>query len=69
MEKLDRILISVEVESDFPTVFVRTLPRVLFDHSPLIMDVNSAKVQKVSIFIFKLSWFMRSDLGAVVTKS
>lgn len=52
----------------FPLVFVKTLPWTLSDHTPLVMDISSDKIQKANIFIFELCWFFRPDLDEVVVK-
>jgi endonuclease/exonuclease/phosphatase family metal-dependent hydrolase len=36
-EKLDQILVSTEWELKYPMVTLRTLPRVISDHTPLLL--------------------------------
>jgi exonuclease III len=46
MEKLDRILISKDWETLFPTVYVYKLPRKLSDHNPLILASEQGSNKK-----------------------
>jgi hypothetical protein len=56
-EKLDRILVRVEVEQKFPLLSVRALTRSRSDHTPLLLDFGSlAHGGKKSTFSFELSW-------------
>jgi hypothetical protein len=60
-EKLDRILVRVEVEQKFPLLSVRALTRSGSDHTPLLLDFGSpAHGGKNSTFSFELSW-LRKD--------
>jgi exonuclease III len=57
-EKLDRILVRVEVEPKFPLLNVHALTRSGSDHTPLLLDFGSpAHGGKKSTFSFELSWF------------
>ena len=61
LEKLVRILASVEWEHKFPLVSVRALTRAGSDHNPLLIDSGeSAHLGNRSLFSFELSW-LRQD--------
>jgi endonuclease/exonuclease/phosphatase family metal-dependent hydrolase len=38
--KLDRILTSIDWELKYPRVTARALPRILSDHTPLLLDTR-----------------------------
>jgi exonuclease III len=56
-EKLDRILVRVEMEQKFPLLSVHALTRSGSDHTPLLLNFGSpAHGGKNSTFSFELSW-------------
>jgi hypothetical protein len=60
-EKLDRVLVRVEVEQKFQLLSVHALTRSGSDHTPLLLDFGSpAHGGKNSTFSFELSW-LRQD--------
>lgn len=65
LEKLDRVFISTEWEEKFPLTDVKTLPRGLSDHNPLLFSTGEASLSHYT-FKFELSWFLREDLNKVV---
>lgn len=65
LEKLDRVFINNDMEKKFPLIAVKTLPRGLSDHNPLIVTTGEA-VANQPIFKFEISWFLREDLNEVV---
>ena len=54
MAKFDRILVSTEWESVFPLVTVRSFPRIISDHTALIMDTCCEEVKVTKLFRFEL---------------
>jgi hypothetical protein len=66
--RLDRIFTSVQVESPYPLMYVRTLPRVISDHSPILIDFGLQQVKVDRLFRFELCWFLRDDLREVIEK-
>jgi endonuclease/exonuclease/phosphatase family metal-dependent hydrolase len=40
LEKLDRILVSMEWELKYPLVTVNALPRIISDQSPLLLNLG-----------------------------
>ena len=69
LEKLDRILASVEWEQKFPLVSVRALTRAGSDHNPLLIDSGeSAHLGNRSLFSFELSWLRHEGFYDLVKK-
>jgi hypothetical protein len=67
-EKLDRILVRVEMEQKFPLLNVRALSRTGSDHTPLLLDFGSpAHGGKSSHFSFELSWLKQEGFIDMVT--
>jgi hypothetical protein len=67
-EKLDRILVRVEMEQKFPLLNVHALTRTGSDHTPLLLDFGSpAHGGKSSHFSFKLSWLKQDGFADMVT--
>lgn len=46
LEKLDRVLMSSDWETEFPLTNLRKIPRYMSDHDPLILCTNHEKVKK-----------------------
>jgi hypothetical protein len=59
LEKLDRILMSLDWEDLFPLVTIRKLVREVSDHNALLLDTGShaIPVNASREFHFDLSWF------------
>jgi hypothetical protein len=67
-EKLDRILVRVEMEQKFPLLNVRALSRTGSNHTPLLIDFGSpAHGGKRSHFSFELSWLKQEGFIDMVT--
>ena len=47
-EKLDRILVSVDLEAMFPLLYLNDLPMTLSEHAPLVLDfgLNQPKIAR-----------------------
>jgi endonuclease/exonuclease/phosphatase family metal-dependent hydrolase len=58
-EKLDRILVSMEWEMQFPQVTVTALSRAIFDHTPLLLNTGISSQPKANSFRFELSWLLK----------
>jgi hypothetical protein len=58
-EKLDKILVSTEWEFNFSRVTVRSLPRVVSDHMPLLLDTGSPSQPNKRSFKFELAWLFK----------
>jgi hypothetical protein len=58
-EKLDRILVSTELEVKHPQVAVRALPRGISDHAPLLLDKGMPSHPKANGFKFELAWLFK----------
>ncbi|KAK3002002.1 hypothetical protein RJ639_020928 [Escallonia herrerae] len=57
MSRLDRFFITADWENHFKNVAQKALPRVIFDHAPIILDVNSLRKAK-TYFKFENMWSM-----------
>ena len=68
MARLDRFLVSIDWECNFPLSFINMLPRDFSDHAPLVLDLGLNRVRVNKPFRFELSWFLRGDLKEVVSK-
>ena len=67
LEKLDRILASVEWEQKFPLVSVRALTRAGSDHNPLLIDSGEgAHLGNRSLFSFELAWLCQEGFYGMV---
>jgi hypothetical protein len=67
-EKLDHILVRIEMEQKFPLLNVHALTRTGSDHTPLLLDFGSpAHVGKSSHFSFELSWLKQEGFADMVT--
>ena len=68
LENLDRVLMSPTWEDQFPLVYVRKLPRELFDRNPLVVDcrISRALSPKKRTFHFNLNWFNNEQFLSLV---
>lgn len=66
-EKLDRIMITSEIEQKYPLLTVQCLERVFSDHNPLLVVLKN-NCSKNTPFKFEISWFMREDLDKIVSE-
>jgi hypothetical protein len=53
--RIDRYLFSLDWEAHFPDISQGRLPRVLFDHSPLLLDCIDV-IWSIRYFMFKNIW-------------
>jgi endonuclease/exonuclease/phosphatase family metal-dependent hydrolase len=53
-EKLDQILVITEWELKYPMVTVNTLPRVISDHTPLLLNTGMPSQHTSHMFKFEL---------------
>jgi exonuclease III len=66
-EKLDQILVSTYWEIRYPKVNVRALPRVLSDHTPLLLDTGMPSQHNAQMFKFELAWLLKDGFFDIVT--
>jgi hypothetical protein len=68
-ERLDRVLVSMDWEQNFPLATVEALNREIFDHTPLLLSLGEkAKSKKQLPFKFELSWLLKDGFFEVVTE-
>jgi hypothetical protein len=58
-EKLDRILVCTEFESQYPLSTVHALSREISDHTPLLCNTNNSSQTYQHQFKFELGWLLR----------
>ena len=65
-ERLDRVLVSIEWELQFPRTTVQALTReISSDHTPLLLSFGDTTVTP-PMFKFELGWLTRDDFHEVV---
>jgi exonuclease III len=66
-EKLDRILVSTEWETQFPMTSVETRDRSISDHTPLVLSTGSSThYPRTRPFKFERGWLLREGFYAMV---
>jgi exonuclease III len=65
-EKLDRILVSMEWEMQFPQATVTALPRAISDHTPLLLHTGISSQPKANSFKIELSWLFKDGFHGKV---
>ena len=45
MSRLDRVIMSIEVELFYPSLHLKTLPRVISDNASFVLDFGITQVQ------------------------
>jgi hypothetical protein len=68
-EKLDRILTSTDWELKYTRVRARALPRILSDHTPLLLDTGIPSQPNLQRFKVELSWLFKDDFYEVVART
>jgi endonuclease/exonuclease/phosphatase family metal-dependent hydrolase len=59
-EKLDRVLVTTEWEEKIPLTTVQALPRVISDHTPLMLNSGETSTSgNESLFKFECGWLLR----------
>jgi hypothetical protein len=67
-EKLDRILILTEWELKNHLSTVVALPRVISDHTPLLVDTGQpSQSNNAPMFKFELGWLLRDGFMGIVS--
>ena len=66
-EKLDRILVCTDFESNFPLTTVHALTREISDHTPLLFSTNKPSPSYQPQFKFELGWLLRDGFCEMVT--
>ena len=62
-EKLGRVLVSTDWEDKFPMATVEARDRGLFDHTPLILNIDaSMHNNRHPLFKFERGWFLSEGL-------
>jgi hypothetical protein len=69
LEKLDRILINCEWEIIFPLSSARKIPRLMYDHNPIILDTHEKSEPKSREFRFEKSWIKHPEFLCRVEKA
>jgi hypothetical protein len=66
---LDRVLVSTELEQNFPLATVEALNREISDHTPLLLSTGEkAKPKKQPPFKFELGWLLKEGFFEVVSE-
>jgi hypothetical protein len=66
-EKLDRILISMELEEKYPTTTLTALSREISDHTPLLLNSRDNTMQSgPPMFKFELGWLLQDGFSDMV---
>jgi hypothetical protein len=66
-ERLDRVLVSIEWEQQYPLATVEALNREISDHTPLLLSLGEkGKAKKSAPFKFELSWLLKEGFFDVV---
>lgn len=59
-EKLDRILVSTELEQKYPLSTVQALTREISDHTPLLLNTGNGTHHVIqTLFKFEFGWILR----------
>jgi hypothetical protein len=59
-ERLDRVLVSIEWEQNYPLATMEALNREISDHAPLLLITGEkAKPKKQPPFMFELGWLLK----------
>jgi hypothetical protein len=59
-ERLDRVLVSIEWEQNYPLATMEALNREISDHAPLLLSTGEkAKPKKQPPFMFELGWLLK----------
>jgi hypothetical protein len=66
--KLDHILISTDWELKYPRVTSHALPRILSNHTPLLLDTGISSQPSFKRFKFELSWLFKDDFYNMVAR-
>lgn len=56
LARLDRFLLSTEWDQDFPLSKVEALPRITFDHCPILLSADRRTKRKKKFFRFEETW-------------
>jgi hypothetical protein len=65
-EKLDRVLVCTDFESQFSYTSVHALNREISDHTPLLFSTNNASTTYQPQFKFELGWLLRDGFCDMV---
>lgn len=70
LEKLDKVLISDNWETEFPRCNIRKIPRYMSDHNPIIYNSESNISHKeCKCFSFEISWFKHVEFLNKINES
>jgi hypothetical protein len=69
MAALDRVFVTTCWEKMFPSVSVKTLPRVGSDHTPLLSDTGAFTAPAVKQFMFEKWWLQVEGFKELVSKT
>jgi hypothetical protein len=69
MAAIDKVFVTTCWEQMFPSVSVRTLPRVGNDHTPLVFDSGAFTTPKVKQFRFEKWWLNIDDFHPLVVRT
>ncbi|KAL4182307.1 hypothetical protein AMTRI_Chr12g241850 [Amborella trichopoda] len=63
--KLDRFLLSLNWEEQFPRSFASALPKPISDHYPIILDTTTIR-RGPKPFRFELAWLQKESLSTLI---
>nr|CAD1840453.1 unnamed protein product [Ananas comosus var. bracteatus] len=66
MAKLDRFLVSTEWDQSFPLTKAIALPRITYDHAPIVLSTADKRSRR--LFRFEEVWLTREDFRSLVPK-
>jgi hypothetical protein len=67
LEKLDRVLVSTDWELKYHLVRVNALPRIISDHTPLLLKMGMSSQHTAHLFKFELVWLLKDGFYDLVT--
>jgi hypothetical protein len=68
-ERLDRVLVSIEWEQNYPLATVEALNREISDHTPLLLSTGEKAIPKRQApFKFDLGWLLREGFFEMVSE-
>jgi hypothetical protein len=65
---LDRFFASTDWAQKYPLTFVKALPRIVSDHTPLLLDTGEKNPIPPRLFRFEKWWLKHEGFGDLVRK-
>jgi hypothetical protein len=69
MSNIERVLCNVELDQKFPLDYIRALPRIGSDHTPILWESGCGSIPRAPLYRFEKWWLMREEFKTLARQN